>query len=119
MSVEPAVDELIIGQLSLLEEVFEGAEQTQRIVRELRHQRLLHLASLIVLPLPPVNNQVVTIKLNVALLQFSEVSTSRQTEKRGEASEPGPELCQVVVVWTPLACVEWSSVVARRGLISL
>ena len=65
MSVEPAVDELIIGQLSLLEEVFEGAEQTQRIVRELRHQRLLHLASLIVLSLPPVNDQVVTIKLDV------------------------------------------------------
>ena len=76
MSIHLAINELIISQLSLLEEIFESTEQTQRVIRELRHQRLLHLASLVVLPFPPVDDQVVAIKLNIALLQLSEVSAS-------------------------------------------
>ena len=76
MSIHFAIDELIVSQLSLLDEMFESVKQTQRMIWELRHQRLLHRASLIVLSFPPVNDQVIAIEFDIAFLQLSEIGAS-------------------------------------------
>ena len=59
---------------------------------------MLKLASLIILPLPPEDEEVTVFELDVASLQLSVIFAPGQGVQRSETSETGPELGQIPVV---------------------